>query len=68
MTRVPTKALWLRFETDPEFHFDFFLAEKLGCTVGEMRRRVSAEEWRAWAVYYARRAQRRELAALRARK
>lgn len=65
---MPTKAAWLRFETDPEFHFDYFLAEKLGCTVAEMRRRVSAEEWVAWSVYYGRRAQQRELAMLKARR
>jgi hypothetical protein len=56
----------MRFETDPEFHFDYFLAEKLGCTVTEMRRRVSAEEWLGWSVYYGRRAQQREMARLKA--
>ena len=65
---MPTKALWMRFETDPAFNFDFFLAEKLGCTVAELRRRVSSEEWMAWSVYYGRKAQQRELALLRARR
>lgn len=60
---MPTKALWLRFELDPDFRFDFFLAEKLGCTVAEMRARMPAAEWRAWAVYYARKQQQRQLAA-----
>jgi hypothetical protein len=59
---VPTKATWLRFETDSSFNFDFFLAAKLGMTVEEMRRRVSAEEWMQWGVYYGRLAQQRELA------
>jgi len=56
----------LRFETDAAFHFDFFLAEKMGCTVGELQRRISADEWLAWSIYYGRRAQQRELARMRA--
>lgn len=52
----------MRFETDDSFHFDYFLAEKLGCTVEEMRRRVSSAEWSNWAVYYGRHAQAKQLA------
>jgi hypothetical protein len=61
---VPRKAAWLRFETEPDFHFDYFLAEKLGRTVGEIRR-MPAEEWINWGVYFGRKAQQRELAAMR---
>ncbi len=32
--------------------FDFYLAEKLGMTVAEMRRRVSWPEWVEWSAYY----------------
>jgi hypothetical protein len=59
--------MWLRFETDPAFNFDFVLAELLGCTVAEMRRRVSAEEYVAWGVFLGRRAQRKQMDAMRAR-
>lgn len=49
-------------ETSPDLEFDHYLAEKLSMTVAEMRRRVSAAEWLDWSVYYARRAQQRQLA------
>lgn len=58
---MPRKATWLRFETDSSFHFDFYLAEKLGKTVDEIRR-MPAEQWMQWSVYYGRRAQQQELA------
>lgn len=61
--RVPGKATWIRFETDAGFFFDFFLAEKFGRTVAELRAGMSAEEWMQWGVYYARKAQQQELAA-----
>ncbi len=47
-------------ETDLEF--EFFLAQKLGMTVADMRDRMSQEEYMRWGVFYAREAQRRELA------
>ncbi len=43
--------------------FDFYLAEKLGRTVQEMRLSVSNLEYLQWQVYYGRKAQREELAA-----
>lgn len=64
---MPPKATWLRFETEPDFHFDFYLAEKLRMPVAEMRRRLSAEEYMAWGIYYGRRAQAQQMAAMRAR-
>lgn len=62
-TRIspPTKA----FEEHGDLEFDFFLAEKLCMTVGEMRQRMSNDEWGRWAIYYGRMAQRQELARLR---
>lgn len=62
--RVPGKAAWIRLETDPEFHFDYFLAEKMGRTVAELRSTISAAEWITWGIYYGRKAQQRELAAM----
>lgn len=50
-------------ETSPDLEFDHYLTERLGWrSVAEMRRGMSMAEWRAWNVYYARKAQRRELA------
>lgn len=60
--RAPRKATWLRFETEPDFFFDYFLAERLRMPVAEMRRRLSAEEWMSWGVYYAREVQKKQLA------
>lgn len=63
---MPPKALWMRFEEDDAFHWDFFLASKMGCTVAELHDRLSAAEWVAWTVYWARIGQARELQRLRA--
>jgi hypothetical protein len=60
-TRPPTKA----FEDNSALEFDFYLAEQLHMTVGEMRTRMANDEWVRWSVYYARKAQRQELARLR---
>lgn len=44
------------------------LAEKLGWrSVDVMRREMSADEWTRWMVYYARKAQRAELEAEKAK-
>lgn len=51
---------------DPEhadLQLDFVLAEKLGCTVAELRERMSAMEWMQWGRYLAVKAQTRELEA-----
>lgn len=48
--------------TDPSLEFDHYLAEKLHCTVEEMRERVSGAAYVRWAMYYARKAQRTQLA------
>jgi hypothetical protein len=53
---VPTKATWLRFHNDNGFHFDYFLAEKLHKTVGEIRA-LSNREYMEWSMYYSIKAQ-----------
>lgn len=51
-------------DQDPTLEFEFFLAQKLGMTVDAMRRSMSSEEFTGWGMYYARKAQREELARL----
>ena len=58
---MPPKATWLRFETDGDFAFSFYLAEKLGKTVDEIDR-MPALHFMQWAVWFGRKAQQRELA------
>lgn len=49
-------------ETNPTVEFEFFLAQELGMTVGDMRARIGCDEFIGWQVYYGRKAQRAELA------
>lgn len=50
-------------ETNSDEEFDHFLCERLGWrSVEEMRRGMSMNEWHRWWIYYARKAQRQELA------
>lgn len=65
--RVPPKAKWIRFETDDLFHFEFFLAERLHLTVRELRQTLDMDELVSWSVYYGRKAQQKQLAAMQAR-
>ncbi len=53
--------LYLQFETDGELEMEFFVAEQLGMTVATLRAQMSNDEFVRWAVYFARKAQRREL-------
>lgn len=62
---VPTKAAYLELETNPDIEFDYYLAEQLGMTVERLRREMSNSEYLQWNVYYARKAQRTEMARLR---
>jgi hypothetical protein len=48
-------------ETDPTLEFEFFLAQKLGRTVADVRCMGNAE-FVGWQVYYARLAQAAQLA------
>jgi hypothetical protein len=54
--------VWLAFE-DPEseLEFEHYLALKLGMTVRDIRQ-MGNDEFVRWTVYYAREAQRMELA------
>jgi hypothetical protein len=54
-------------ETNPDLEFEYFLAEKLGRTVAEMRDTVSNAEFIGWSVYFGRKGQRQEMAAKTAR-
>jgi hypothetical protein len=51
-------------EADPGLEFEMFLAATLGMTVGRMRREMASDEYARWGVYFARKAQRDELARL----
>lgn len=48
-----------------ELEFEFFLAQKLGRTVAELRE-MDHGEWVGWCVYYGREAQRQQLAMAKA--
>lgn len=54
-------------ENSPDLEFDFYLAERLGMTVEEMQRRVSAREYLGWSIFYGRKAQRMEMESKRGR-
>lgn len=49
-------------EADPALEFELFLAQKLGMTRARLREEMSADEFVHWGVFYARKAQREELA------
>jgi hypothetical protein len=54
-------------EENPEIEFEMMLAARLGMTVGRLRREMSSEEFVRWGMYYARKAQREELARLQSK-
>lgn len=59
--------IYEHLDQNPSEEFDYFLCEKLGWrSVDTMRRGMSALEWRTWALVFARRAQRKQLAAMSA--
>lgn len=53
-------------DRSPETEFEFFLASKLGMTVGELRQRMSNDEFVTWQMFYARKQQREEIEAQKA--
>ncbi len=61
---MPTKVRYLRLEHEPGLEFDFFLAEKLGKMVDEIRD-MPMDHWVTWLMYYGRRAQAEEMASKR---
>ncbi len=52
---------YLQFEHDDDLEMEFFVAEQLGMTVAALRRDVSNDEFLRWAVYFARKAQRKQI-------
>ncbi len=60
---MPRKAAYKAFEANQGLEFEFFLAQKLGMTVDRLRAEMPNEEFLYWSMYYARKAQREELAA-----
>lgn len=55
------------FLSDPDYEFEFFLAEKLGMTRQQLRNNMSEREFIEWSRYYAVQAQRQDLAAKQAK-
>lgn len=54
--------MYLTMENDPNFEFEFYLADRLGTTVADMRETMSNEEFLGWLIYHGRVAQKKELA------
>lgn len=52
--------IYMKMESSPELEFEFYLAQKLGKSVAELRQ-MSQAEFLGWSVYYGRKAQRAEL-------
>ncbi len=55
--------MYLQFEDDSDLEMEHFVAEQLGMTVAALRRDMGNDEFVRWAVYFARKAQRRQLEA-----
>lgn len=47
---------------DPALEWEHYIAERIGMTVGELRRRMGADEFLRWQVYYGRKAQKQQQA------
>lgn len=62
---MPRKAAYVALENDSELEFEFYLAQKLGMTVARMRREMSNKEFVHWGMFYARKAQRQQLATMK---
>jgi allophanate hydrolase subunit 2 len=52
-------------ETDPSLEFEFYLADRLSMTVGQLRAQMSNQEFVQWSIYHARKAQRMELQSMK---
>ncbi|MFI1195515.1 hypothetical protein ACH4T9_19970 [Micromonospora sp. NPDC020750] len=59
---MPPKAAYRAFDAEPELEFEFFLADRLGRTVEELRESMTQDEFVRWSVFHGRKAQRAELA------
>lgn len=53
--------MYLRFETDNDFHFQFYLADQLKISLEQVNAMPQAE-YLAWGVYFGRKAQDQQLA------
>ena len=58
---MPTKVAYLEIEENDDIAFEFFLGEKLGKSIAEIRELDNLEFMR-WGVWFARKAQQKELA------
>lgn len=58
---MPPKAAYLRIETEDHLANEMFLAEKFGMTLGELRDRMSHDEYLLWCVWEGRKQQIQEL-------
>jgi hypothetical protein len=59
---VPRKAAYRELADDSNLEFDHYLAAKLHMTVRELGERMDHAEYVRWSAYYAREAQRRQIA------
>lgn len=59
---MPSKVIYMMMETNPSLEFEFYLAQRLGKTLVELRQ-MSQQEFVGWQVYYGRKAQREQIAA-----
>lgn len=59
--REPPKAAYLEFEADDDLELEFYVVEQLGMTVGALRRDMASDELVRWSIYFARKAQRRQV-------
>lgn len=65
---MPPKATYREMASDGfDLEFEFYLAERLGRTVAELRASLSQREFVEWGVYFGRKAQRQEMAVKTAR-
>lgn len=58
---MPTKAAYRAFILEPELEFEHMLALKLGCTIRELRTKMSHAEFVRWSIYFQKTAQERQL-------
>lgn len=47
---------------DPAVEWEHYIAERIGMTVGELRRRMGHDEFIRWQVYYGRKWQKQQQA------
>ena len=52
---------YLAFDADDELEMEYFVAAELGMSVARLRVEMPNDEFVRWCVFYARKAQRREL-------